>query len=473
MRHPRSVLIPFAVVLSTALTPSRSKALDFDRVVIDATFAGVDQVELADVNGDGRLDVVAVGAGTCAWYENPSWKKRIVTTPKQTPRIVSSATADVDCDGKSEIAIAYDFVKDDPSRGRLLLAKPGKEFDDPWKLEEVGKIGSIHRLRWFYRLRLAANSVGFIRILPGPNLKDAGEGSNAFTLLVAPLYGPSAKPPAFDQESANLVTLNFGRREQPKPGLGGGGVGGLGGTVGFAGGLGGLGGGSVPINPTDSLYVDSVPSGVPHGFSIGTAPGLNAIDLVDLEGYGVPVVLAASQLGVTRHSLAGIAGVPRYVKETLVSGAAGKAPLKGASEVRGGRLKDGRRFLVTIEPGNNAEVAAYLSEPKGTKSRTLLKFGPRTSVDATLKEAEALCVADVDGDGDDEVFAGSRAAGEGVVMYDFDGKTWSRSVVDASIGAHDVSGGDLDKDGKPDVVAADGKADSILWYKARAGSSPR
>ena len=47
--------------------------------MIDADFPGAYQVEVADVNGDGKPDVIAVGGSTCAWYENPGWKKRVVT----------------------------------------------------------------------------------------------------------------------------------------------------------------------------------------------------------------------------------------------------------------------------------------------------------------------------------------------------------------------------------------------------------
>ena len=87
----------------------------FDRVVVDNNFPDGYQVEVADVNGDRKPDIIALGGSTCAWYENPTWKKRIVTAGKQTPGIISSATADLDNDGKAEIAIAYDFEMNEPT----------------------------------------------------------------------------------------------------------------------------------------------------------------------------------------------------------------------------------------------------------------------------------------------------------------------------------------------------------------------
>ena len=104
-----------------------------ERTVIDDHFPGAYQVEVADVNGDKKPDIIAVGGSTCAWYENPTWKKRIVTTGKQTPGIISSATADLDGDGKAEIAIAYEFEMNRPTKGKLLLAvqgeRPGRSLE--------------------------------------------------------------------------------------------------------------------------------------------------------------------------------------------------------------------------------------------------------------------------------------------------------------------------------------------------------
>ena len=67
-----------------------------------------------------------MGGSTCAWYENPTWKKRVVTGPKQTPGIISSATADLDGDGKAEIAIAYEFAMNAADEGPALAGGAGE-----------------------------------------------------------------------------------------------------------------------------------------------------------------------------------------------------------------------------------------------------------------------------------------------------------------------------------------------------------
>ena len=157
---------------------------EFDRIVIDPNFPGAYQVEVADVNGDKKPDVIAVGGSTCAWYENPTWKKRIVTGPKETPGIISSATADLDGDGKAEIAIAYEFGMNTPTKGKLLLAVQGSGPDDPWTFKAVSEIGSIHRLRW-----------------------GDPDGKNGLDLIIAPIFGPEAKPPGYQQAAATISAL--------------------------------------------------------------------------------------------------------------------------------------------------------------------------------------------------------------------------------------------------------------------------
>jgi hypothetical protein len=76
-------------------------------------------------------------------------------------------------------------------------------------------------------------------------------------------------------------------------------------------------------------------------------------------------------------------------------------------------------------------------------------------------------VADVDGDGDDEIFAGHRGKDHRISMYDLDRATqkWTRTVLDHDIAAQDLRGGDLDGDGTPDVVAVGGATHNVVWYK--------
>jgi hypothetical protein len=386
----------------------------FERIVVDDNFPGGYQVEVADVNGDRKPDIVAIGGSTCAWYENPGWKKRIITTKAQTPGIISSATADLDGDGKSEIAIAYEFAMSEPTKGKLLLASQGKGPDDPWTITPITEFGSIHRLRWACNPRRPR------------------------WLVVAGIFGEAAKPPTETRDPAKLTVF--------------------------------------PIPMPDKLRIAS--SWMP--LVVAERPVMHAVEVLNLEGQtvGPPVILTADNLGVAMVGQDSRHPSNAWQVKSLVSGAPGDAPKRGCSEIHLGRLADGRRFLATIDPWHGTEVAVCLSEPRAKTTSSerpgldVLRFGPRAVIDKTLADGHALWVADVDGDGNDEIFAGHRGKDHRVSAYKLNGTAWDRTVLDSSVAAQDLRGEDIDGDGVPDVVAIGGSTHNVIWYKPIA-KAPR
>ena len=368
-----------------------AQAPKFERIVIDDKFPGGYQVELADVNGDGKLDVIAVGGSTCAWYENPTWRKHIVTSGKQTPGIISSATLDIDGDGRAEIAIGYEFAMSEPTKGKLLLASQTDKSGDHWKLTPVADLGSIHRLRW-----------GDV------------DGDGKRDLVVAPIFGPKAKGPAFDQDKAKIVVFRTGS------------------------------------DPKSGKWEASV---------VGEHLITHAIEVIDLDGDGRSEILAACSEGVVCHTFD--PATKRFRPWWL---AGSENPKQGSSEVHVGKRRNGSKFAATIGPwhGNKVVVTYPITDVEFSTSSALPI--PKV-IDDTLDDGHALWVADIDGDGDDEIFAGHRGKDYRVSVYKFDGKTWNRTVIDHEIAAQDMRGGDLDGDGRPDVVAIGGKTGNVVWYR--------
>ncbi len=266
-------------------------------MVIDSDFPGAYQVEVADVDGDGKLDVIAVGGSTCAWYENPGWKKRVVTSGRQTPGIISSATADLNGDGKAEIAIAYEFAMNQPDKGQLLVAVQAASIDEPWKRVPVAAIGSIHRLRW-----------GNVDRDKRPDL------------IVASLFGPDAKPPGYAEPAPLSVFRNFEWR-----------------------------GDKLPKADTAASRPVLHAIDVVDLFKNGKSWVLTADDLgTSLISWG-----KLSDFEPKDDWQA-----PRALTEADKEAAPAK---RGASEVHIGRMADGQRMLATIEPWHGNRVAVYLA----------------------------------------------------------------------------------------------------------------
>ncbi len=119
----------------------------FVRHDIDGFPAGY-QVAVADLNGSGRPDVIALSteADRVDWYENPTWQRRPIA---RTAKNIDLAAHDIDGDGQLEIALASGFYFAQSRRGGQIawLGRAGR-LDEPWSAHPIAVDPVVHRIRW-------------------------------------------------------------------------------------------------------------------------------------------------------------------------------------------------------------------------------------------------------------------------------------------------------------------------------------
>ena len=108
------------------------------------------QVIAADLNHDGKPDLVALASGLpeLVWYENPSWQRHVIVGGLRD--LINVAAADIDGDGVPELAVAYGFsTRPDQSSGEVALLTYGADVTQPWTLRVIDHVPAAHRLRWY------------------------------------------------------------------------------------------------------------------------------------------------------------------------------------------------------------------------------------------------------------------------------------------------------------------------------------
>jgi hypothetical protein len=386
----RSVTVLVAIMALAA--SGRAEFPNFQEVVIDAQACerAVYAVTLADVDGDGRDDIVAVTENAVVWYQNPDWKKRLIIENQTELDNVCIAAHDIDGDGKVDFALGAGWTK----VGTIQWLQRGESLEEKWKVHAIGVEPWTHRMSWADVL---------------------GEGKPQ--LVVSPLNAT---------EGDGVKLLAF----------------------------------SIPDNPTSDRWRQTVLD--------DTLNRLHNHWHLDFDGNGISETLTASQEGV--HAIYKEEGEIRRLK--IANGIEGdNAQSSGSGEIKSGRLGNGLPFAVTIEPMHGTTVAVYTAEGGELKEGELAR---RQVLEETLQQGHAIWTANLDDDPADEIVIGFReegtgeVKGPGIFIFDADdpqGSSWTRHVIDdGGMACEDAVCGDLNGDGRIDIVAGGRKTRNVKLY---------
>jgi hypothetical protein len=369
-------------------------------------------VLLVDVNGDGKPDIVVVDQKRVVWYENPTWKRRVIIENQTKPDNVCIAAYDIDGDGQVDFALGADWRPfDTKSGGTIQWLKRGKTLDEKWTVYPIGEAPTVHRMRF-----------DIVGDLDKPKL------------VVVPLMGKNATKEAnwMDGEPVRILAYK------------------------------------IPNDPTKDRWVPEVIDTnlhVVHNFQVFQMLGPGV-------GFKAASILTASYEGLTSWDTSGNGDwKPRLLHEGNQANPKGS---RGASEIKVGGLASGVGFAATIEPWHGHQVVVYKETigKDGKYERQVidesLKWGHAlwwADIDGDGNQELIVGVRD-----DKSDKPGER---RGVRLYkalDDEGTKWARHVLDdGGIAVEDLAAADLDGDGRIDIVAVGRQTHNIRIYWNRTG----
>jgi hypothetical protein len=359
-------------------------------------------VRLLDMNDDRRLDICIVDSDRILWLENPNWNEHVISQGQTKKDNVCFAPYDIDGDGRLDFAVGADWQPSNTkSGGTIQWITGGKNPSGTWQLHPIGEYPTTHRM----------------------NFADL-DGNGRQELIVSPLMGKDTTRPNFAEHGTPLLVYQ------------------------------------VPADPVKGPWkpeaiCDDVH--VTHNFQV-----------TDFNGDTKPDILLVSFEGV--HLLERQAD-GKWKRTRIGEGNQVTMPNKGSSEIKLGKLARGGPYVATIEPWHGHQVVVYT--PSSERPSTGDWLWKRHVLDEELKWGHAVSTANLDADEDQELIIGVRdnlsaTVKCGVRIYDptdASAGKWTRQLVDpGSVAVEDLTSGDLNGDGKIDLVAVGRATHNVKIY---------
>lgn len=128
-------------------------------------------IAIADVNGDKKLDILLADKRRFVWYENPDWKKHVLAENLTAADNVCIAAADINGDGKAEIAVGAGWNPSDTvNSGAVFYLVAPADRTQTWEAVKLYHEPTVHRMKW---VKTQAGSELVVVPLHGRGNKDA------------------------------------------------------------------------------------------------------------------------------------------------------------------------------------------------------------------------------------------------------------------------------------------------------------
>ncbi|HAM73678.1 MAG TPA: hypothetical protein DCM86_18750 [Verrucomicrobiales bacterium] len=146
MKASRLSLLMFLVPFLLQADPVEPR---FRAVNVDTNIAIGYGIAAADIDGDGKRDIILADKNQIVWYKNPTWKKYVIAEKLTELDHVCIAVEDLNGDGKAEIAVGAGWNPGDTLHsGAAFFLFPPDDRTKPWAPVPLPHEPTVHRMHW-------------------------------------------------------------------------------------------------------------------------------------------------------------------------------------------------------------------------------------------------------------------------------------------------------------------------------------